>query len=681
MSASSDRDRKYKTVNAAGSKDLLAKEMAREPKSEICELIRHTHDSGNNNKIVDIKEEPTRDGPNQRPASVVPTLSTPIATANTNNHSNSNPKIIANNLRAAVTNNNFNSSSNSNTANMESSAVNTTVSSACPALAAPASEEPIKPVASPKHEHETSLIATCANAATEEIEKAATFGQSSNDSFSSGSDDLKNSSFKKIDLKKFDLKNINFVPIDNINTAKIMSNYPVHYTSHGVINPATTAVVIKQREENSQTPVATTISRRQSSSRKESQLIKQLMSAAKAANDESSSSCNKYDAVKYNHKAAAIKQHRHANKNLDESLNKSLDMHSMNYSSDINNSASENGGEISLKSISNKQVASSNDSNNNINHAMNTTGNSTGTSINNNNNSSSSKAANSSGKHSSHEHQLDEFVNARGLRKISTPPPLPHILDATKHKFNRLMMNNAEMAKLEAKSEGGKYSSKQSITTSIRESSKHDKASLSKATAQNGLPPAPPPPPTPALQQNRATLNGTPVASLTANDYVSSSNKSNESKNARKLSTPTAFSTNANYNNNKSVYNGNGTNGNQNYAFFLNNTTTNGYSVNGNSNGNYSHSEGNSKEYHSSTRHQKSSQNGETNRRSMNAEMIQQQQPQSNHNNSNNNHHHHQLGPNSLIKNSKKSEEKTNNLTNLPQLDRIDYVLKTNDEK
>lgn len=80
---------------------------------------------------------------------------------------------------------------------------------------------------------------------TEEIERAATFGQSSNDeeenslSSSSSSDeddddnDLldNNNSFRKVDLKKFDVKNINFIPIDAINTAKIVSNYPVHYGS------------------------------------------------------------------------------------------------------------------------------------------------------------------------------------------------------------------------------------------------------------------------------------------------------------------------------------------------------------------------------------------------------------------------------------------------------------------
>lgn len=105
---------------------------------------------------------------------------------------------------------------------------------------------------------------------TEEIERAAEFGQSSNDeedSLGSSVDDADDvdeddddenellDSFRKVDLKKFDVKNINFVPIDAINTAKILSNYPVHYGSVAINNPPSG----KSKERRTATPPSTTI--------------------------------------------------------------------------------------------------------------------------------------------------------------------------------------------------------------------------------------------------------------------------------------------------------------------------------------------------------------------------------------------------------------------------------------
>lgn len=105
---------------------------------------------------------------------------------------------------------------------------------------------------------------------TEEIERAAEFGQSSNDeedSLGSSVDDVDDvdeddddenellDSFRKVDLKKFDVKNINFVPIDAINTAKILSNYPVHYGSVAINNPPSG----KSKERRTATPPSTTV--------------------------------------------------------------------------------------------------------------------------------------------------------------------------------------------------------------------------------------------------------------------------------------------------------------------------------------------------------------------------------------------------------------------------------------
>lgn len=157
------------------------------------------------------------------------------------------------------------------------------------------------------------------------------------------------------------------------------------------------------------------------------------------------------------------------------------------------------------------------------------------------------KPSSHSSKNGTGDHLNDEMLTRERMRKISTPPPLPHILDNLiqtangNHskpssngggKFNRLLINQAELSKLDALHQhhqqqhhmsGCSKSSKQqqqqaSITTSIRETAGGGNKPV---RVNHGLPP-PPPVVVVSTISNRQSLNGTPVVCLNSNEYLTS---------------------------------------------------------------------------------------------------------------------------------------------------------------
>lgn len=301
---------------------------------------------------------------------------------------------------------------------------------------------------------------------TEEIERAATFGQSSesytdSELDSTDFDDNNDPPIKKIDIKKlkdksYELKKLNFIPIpDKVNTAKIISNYPAISSTPISFDKEKTPLVIKQ----------ITVSKN---------------------GDEL----------------------KHVNYVSNDMKNCNTRLRSKDYDAEISEINSNGLGNHLISTNSNKSAKSDKD-------------------------------------------DVQLRAAATSLRKISTPPPLPHLVDSKSKRNSLHMSENTNQIILTPKPDSDKVNSKpSSITSAIRES-KLDKP----MRVSHGLPPPPPP-----SVSNRQSLSSTPTPSLPLNleniqvnnkiSYVNNSSANSSSSASgnkadirlRKLITPTPVS-------------------------------------------------------------------------------------------------------------------------------------------